>query len=180
MNGYLAASVTTKLAVHPWCDSVLGCLMSALEIQSSSSVGQDPTGAIESGFLVLSGPLCDIRWTICHPGGWQYPQNSKKPWIWLTPIGRQFSCAVKVAVTFDRSFTPDDHELLLSLLVGEWKGGKDDLHTLESRGLLLQKLKTGKESWKRVGVLMGPFTEGNIHWYKGMFKEGPETAVRII
>lgn len=49
---------------------------------------------------------------------------------------------MKVAVTFDRSFRPDDHELL-SLLVDEWRGGKDDL-------------------------------------YKGMFKEGPEIAVRII
>jgi hypothetical protein len=98
MNGYLAASVTTKLAVHPWCDSLLGCLMSAFEIQSSSSVGQDPTGAIESGFLVLSGPLCEIRRTICHPSGWQCHQNSKKPGNCLTPIGRKFPCAVKVAV----------------------------------------------------------------------------------
>jgi hypothetical protein len=51
----------------------------------------------------------------------------------------------------------------MSRCVGEWRGGKDDLHTSESRGLLLQKSKTEKESWKRVGVSMGPFAEGNIH-----------------
>jgi hypothetical protein len=42
------------------------------------------------------------------------------------------------------------------------------------------KIEDRKESWKRVGVLIGPFTEGNMHWYKRMFKEEPETIVRII
>jgi hypothetical protein len=110
--------------------------------------------------------LCPIvRDTMDNMSSWRMaiPSKQQETLELANTSGRKFSCAVKVAVTFHCSFGPDGHEPLLSLLVGEWRGGKDDLHTSESRGLLLQKSKTEKESWKRVGVSMGPFAEENIH-----------------
>jgi hypothetical protein len=60
MNGYLAASVTTKLAVHPWCDSLLGCLMSALETRVHLQLGKIQT--VLSNLDFLSSPAHCARY----------------------------------------------------------------------------------------------------------------------